>query len=109
MTRSEIRAQAFHRAGDQCEWPLCYQPAAELAHLHSIGLGGRKSADTMENVAALCRKHARYSDGELSGDGITDYQQAHFDLFGGRFLEIPPDRLAWERAEALTKLIEERQ
>jgi len=107
MTRAELRAQAFHRAGDQCEWTSCYQEADELAHLHSIGMGGRKSADSLDNVAALCEKHARFSDGDTAGHSLAEYRQAHIDLFGGRFLEIPAHLIAYERAETLRALIGE--
>lgn len=45
----------------QCE--LCPNPAVDIHHIDARGMGGRKSADTIENLMALCRKcHDKYGD-----------------------------------------------
>ncbi len=57
-------------AGGRCEHPIkgttttrkCGMPALELAHIESIGMGGRASADRVNNVLAACRRHARSTD-----------------------------------------------
>lgn len=71
-TRSELRAQVIERSGGECEWNGCFLQGRELAHLRSIGMGGRKSADTLSNVAWLCQRHARASDGEYRS--FVEYQ-----------------------------------
>ncbi len=94
--RSDLRAGVVERSGGGCEWPGCSDRGAELAHLHSIGMGGRASADTLENVAWLCRVHARLSDGERVAG--VDFVSEHL-LLG---VEVEPAySLAWRRAEAL--------
>jgi hypothetical protein len=103
--RSVLRCQARELAGGMCDWPQCGRPGEELAHLHSIGLGGRKSADVIENLAWLCKPHALMSDG-LQPGGWPAYKQAHQALLGADYEErVTPDRVAFERAEALTRLI----
>lgn len=68
MNRSDLRRLALDRAGWKCEWPGC--PAAlhrnqlEMAHLTPIGMGGRKSADTADNVVVLCHFHHMIQEGE---------------------------------------------
>jgi len=96
------------RTGGRCQWPECEKAGAELAHLHSIGAGGRKSADTLDNVAFLCRDHARISDGEHGTGGPAQYRLAHIQLLGAAVFEgMTLDRRGWERAEALRRHIEE--
>ena len=100
--RQALRLQVIDLSGGTCEFPQCDQRGAELAHLHSIGAGGRKSADVLENVAWFCWDHARISDGEYGEGGRPQYVGAHSVLFG----MWPTDweqtgALAWERAEAL--------
>ena len=102
--RSVLRCQARELAGGMCDWPKCDRPGQELAHLHSIGAGGRPSADTIENVGWFCHQCARMSDGEWATR--PEYVQAHNLLFGvGWESRIPPSRLAYERAVALTERI----
>ncbi len=107
MTRTELRSEVFTRAMGVCEWPQCVVNAKELAHIHSVGMGGRKSADTADNCFAACSDHARISDGEYGAGGKTQYRDAHLLLIGPGFLEIPADRIGYERAEALKTLIGE--
>ena len=107
MTRAELRAQVFHRADNVCEWPSCYQYAEELAHLHSIGAGGRKSADTTDNAIAACSDHSRITDGEYGSGGAKQYRHAHLELMGARYLEMDAGVIAFERAETLRALIGE--
>jgi len=106
--RSVLRAQARELAQDRCDWPDCQNAGAELAHIHSIGAGGRRSADTIENVAWMCHQHARMTDGIQSD--WPSFKQSHTALFGdGWEWRIPMDRWGWERAEALTALIAKRR
>jgi len=39
-----------------------------MAHLHSIGMGGRASADTIDNVMRACDAHALLTDQAIPGD-----------------------------------------
>jgi hypothetical protein len=74
-----------------------------MAHLHSIGAGGRPSADSIGNVAWLCDVHAAESDG-LQPLGWPHYKQSHTALFGeGWEWRMPQNTWAFERAEALSK------
>jgi len=107
VSRSALRAEVFERDGYQCVWTECFQPAQELMHFHSIGAGGRKSADALDNVGAGCKLHARLSDGEYGSGGAAEYAAEHFKLFGGRYLELEAGTVAWERAEALRGLVDE--
>ena len=44
-----------------CE--VCGARAVDLHHIFRRGMGGSKSADTIENIMALCRKcHIEYGD-----------------------------------------------
>ena len=38
-----------------CE--VCGSRAVDLHHIHRRGMGGSKSADTIDNIMALCREH----------------------------------------------------
>lgn len=106
--RQRLRAQVMEISGGICEWPLCSGRGVELAHLHSVGAGGRDSADTLGNVAAFCWDHARISDGEFGQGGMDQYREAHRVLFGAAQWQVSwpgspgwENSLAWERAEAL--------
>ena len=93
----------FERDGYRCQWPQCVLGAEELAHAHSIGVGGRKSADTEDNCLALCWAHSRMSDGlKVLG---WDYGEEHRRLLGESW---DGDRLGWRRAEALRALVSDR-
>ena len=39
----------------ECE--ICGAKAVDLHHIERRGMGGSKSADRIENIMALCRKH----------------------------------------------------
>ncbi len=68
--RSKLRADVWEISGGVCEHPMkgttltraCGMPAMELAHIESIGAGGRRSADRVNNVLAACTRHARSTD-----------------------------------------------
>lgn len=72
--RSELRAQVGEMSNYRCEHPTvigravarCPEPMAEMAHITSIGMGGRKSADHINNVMAACTVHARSTDDHSS-------------------------------------------
>ena len=86
--RSLLRADVWVISGGFCEHPIkperprtfasgsarfagttfikCGMPATELAHIESIGAGGRASADCVNNVFAACDLHARSSDNNSS-------------------------------------------
>jgi len=98
-TRSELRAQVIELSGGWCEAPACTRPGAELAHLHSIGMGGRRSADRIDNVAWLCADHARISDGEYGSGGRAQFDEFHRRLLGS----TDGAGLAYRRAEALSE------
>jgi hypothetical protein len=106
--RSVLRCQARELAGGMCDWPSCERPGQELAHIRSIGMGGRPSADVIENCCWLCHTHSRMSDGEWTTR--PEYVTAHNALFGEDWeRRIPPSRLAFERAVALTARIAARR
>lgn len=106
--RSALRCQARELAGGMCDWPQCSEPGSELAHAHSVGMGGRASADVISNVAWCCRRHARMTDGMQ--ENWPDFQQQHTLLFGEGWEDrIPMCRWAWERAEALTRHVAARR
>jgi len=107
VKRSDLRETVFAFDGWHCVWPDCSEPAVELAHFHSIGMGGRSSADRVENTGAMCRDHARISDGLHASGGAEQYEDAHRRLAvatGATFEQVRADGLsvAWWRAEALT-------
>lgn len=44
-----------------CE--VCEAPAVDIHHIKARGMGGRDSADTIENLMAVCRQcHTEYGD-----------------------------------------------
>ena len=102
-----LRGQVTLRARGGCEWPQCRAAGEEIAHLHSRGMGGnRKLRDVLDNLMWLCGRHARHSDGERGPGGSTAYRDSHLELFGDRFLDMPFNVIAFERAEALRELIQ---
>lgn len=105
--RSVLRCQARELAGGLCEW--CRErPGTQLAHIHSIGMGGRPSADELSNVFWACDVCALASDGKQRN--WPEFHQLHTMLLGeGWEQRIPPNRWAYERAEALTRLVAERR
>ena len=105
--RQELRARVVDLSGGVCEFPQCGEQGSSLAHLHSIGAGGRQSADTLSNVMWACRDHARITDGEYGSGGRAQYVEAHNVLFGGMWPVgwEKTGSLAWERAEALTAVV----
>ena len=107
--RSVLRSQVQELSGGMCEWPgPCPNPGQELAHLHSVGMGGRKAADVISNVAWMCHRHARMTDGLQ--ENWPDFKQGHNALLGDGWEErIPMVRWAWERAEALTRHVAARR
>lgn len=62
-SRSELREEVVEISGGRCEWPGCVERMMELSHIHGIGMGGRRSADVLPNVAGLCRYHHDLLDG----------------------------------------------
>ncbi len=101
--RSVLRCQVRELSGGICEW--CeHQFGRSLAHIHSIGAGGRKSADTLANTFWACQDCAAMSDGLQGSGGWPQYAQAHARLLGDDWeWRFPMNRWGWERAEALTK------
>jgi hypothetical protein len=66
-------------------------------------MGGRESADTLDNVAWLCPDHARISDGLYGTGGHDQYAKAHRDLWAAAGDQDAGLRYGWARAEALRK------
>ncbi len=70
---SELRAERISIDGHRCRWPGCvfelssWNPL-EMAHLAGKGMGGRPSANTIDNTVMLCRSHHRIYDGDMVGD-----------------------------------------
>ena len=106
--RSRLRSLLRETAGERCEWIGCAEAGTEMAHLHSVGMGGRESADCLENVAWMCFRHARMTDGLFTS--WPDFKQAHDQLFGRGWEErIPMGRWAFERAERLAEHVKRRR
>lgn len=59
----DLRAFVRDREWGFCIWPDCGQPGDEMAHIFGKGSGGRRSANTPDNVAWMCRRHHRILDG----------------------------------------------
>ena len=80
--RSDLRAQVFEIAGDQCEHPVqwnggihrCPNRAQELAHIYPRGMGHTGYRDTLVNTMAACTSHARSTDdlSDPAWDAIRD-------------------------------------
>ena len=57
MKRTDLYQLLLETDGPGCVWPECGETRwVEMAHLRGIGMGGRKSADVLSNVARLCRR-----------------------------------------------------
>lgn len=101
--RSVLRCQARELAGGICEW-CGERPGTSLCHIHSIGMGGRKSADTLANVFWGCDVCALASDGKQRN--WPEFLRLHNLLLGEGWEErIPMSRWGFERAEALIALV----
>ncbi len=72
LSDAQLRARVFAIDNYRCPWPECGQPAVELAHITSKGLGGSKHRNTEGNAFAACRAHARISDGLPPPGGTFD-------------------------------------
>ena len=93
--RSELRAQLFS-LGFRCEFPDCTASATQMAHLHSIGMGGRASADTLDNVMRACDDHALLTDQAIPGGKGQEWYYSELAK-----LDLYPPIKAWNVAEAL--------
>lgn len=103
MRAGELRNKVFERAHGYCEWPTCTEPAEELAHLHSKGMGGNRNANRLDNAIAACWLHARFTDGHHPAS-----HDATVRMFGDIGYEWEwSGSLAWHRAEALKRWIGE--
>jgi hypothetical protein len=70
---SVLRAERIELDEGRCRWPGCeYELTSwnplELAHLAGKGMGGRPSANTIDNTVMLCKHHHRTYDGDMVGD-----------------------------------------
>lgn len=101
MKIATLRAQTFERAGGYCEWPTCTDRAEELAHLHSKGMGGSRTANRLDNVMAACWLHARITDGHHPAS--KDETIRMFGRLGYEWNWV--GSLAWHRAEALANYL----
>lgn len=111
MKPSELRALIHELDGEHCCWPTCPHRGTEIAHFHSKGMGGTPDGrrNAVDCQGLMCYPHARMSDG-LQPGGWPAYKRAHQALLGDDYEErITPDRVAYERAEALTRLVAERR
>ncbi len=73
--RSELRAAALERSGNQCEWPgEWHERRLELAHLVQLSQGGD---DLLTNVAILCGHHHDILDNRAS---LTGRRQSIMEL-----------------------------
>jgi len=108
--RQRLRAEVAELSGGRCDWPYCDERGVELAHIRSIGMGGRGSADEIGNCMFACKDHARISDGEFGAGGNIQYVAEHHKLWAGA--GVGPGEygsVAWWRAEALTRWVAKRR
>ena len=104
--RQRLRREVAELSGGRCEWPSCPEPGVELAHIRSIGMGGRPSADEIGNVLFACKDHARISDGEYGSGGEAQYVEAHRLLWEATGVRPAGfGKVAYWRAEALTRWV----
>lgn len=61
--RQQLREFVIERSRGGCEWTSCVNRGEQLAHIEGIGMGGRPSADTEDNVWFLCVFHHDLFDG----------------------------------------------
>lgn len=101
--RSDLRQTVIEISGGTCEYPNCRLPGTQLAHAHSIGMGGRKSADTLSNVTWLCDDHALLSDGLIPSHGAGWYIE-QLALIGVDYRNTG-ERKAWHIAEMLRSAV----
>jgi 5-methylcytosine-specific restriction endonuclease McrA len=58
-----------------CE--VCSSPAVDIHHIDARGMGGSKTADTIENLQAVCRTcHIRYGDKKQYKQMLKDIHNA---------------------------------
>ena len=94
--RSRLRAVLWD-LGAGCEFPGCKDPATQMAHLHSIGMGGRASADTIDNVMRACDDHALLPAGGIPGHRGRRWYETELE----KLLDHVTLNSAWAIAEAL--------
>lgn len=102
--RSELREQVKDISGGHCEYPKCRLAGTQLAHLHSIGMGGRKTVDTIDNTAWFCDDHALLSDGGIPGTHGKGWYIEQLALAGVDYRDTG-QRKAWHIAEMLRSVI----
>ena len=61
--RKSLRDQVIWRERGGCAHPGCLATGSQMAHIRGVGMGGRPSADTLENVLWLCVSHHDVLDG----------------------------------------------
>lgn len=59
-----IYLEAFnYHEGDFMPCEMCYSAMVDVHHIHRRGMGGSKTADSIENLMGLCRRcHTNYGD-----------------------------------------------
>lgn len=63
--------------GDYIACEVCSSPAVDIHHIDARGMGGSKTADTIENLQALCRAcHIRYGDKKQYKQMLKDIHNA---------------------------------
>lgn len=58
-----LRGIVERRSRGYCEWSRCQSFGEQLAHIRGKGMGGRPSADQLDNLALLCVRHHDLLDG----------------------------------------------
>lgn len=53
-----------------CWYPQCSNKAVDIAHIMPKGMGGRKSAEFIENYIPLCRKCHEITEGKVLGQQL---------------------------------------
>lgn len=80
--RSELRGLAVERSGGICEWSGCESPAAHMAHVEGIGLGGDPygKRDRLSNVVMLCVFHHDLLDGRTKNMRLAEIEKLIMEL-----------------------------
>ena len=61
--RESLRDQVIWRSRGGCEHPGCLATGSQMAHIRGVGMGGRPSADTLDNAMWVCQFHHDVLDG----------------------------------------------
>jgi len=63
-----------HESSDWYPCAICGKTAVDIHHIEPKGMGGRKSADRIDNLIALCREcHTKAHANEITKEELHEY------------------------------------